>query len=103
MVMLRAIEAPQPISGRGTIQPDGTFRLSTFAENDGAIEGDHQVAIQPPPPPSGLDRDRVRRLPPPPFDEKYMDFETSGLTITVTRKAADNDFPIELERAKGAK
>ncbi len=100
MVTLRAIEAPKPISARGDIQPDGTFQLSTFSEADGALEGEHQVAIQPPPPPVGIDRDKIRTLPPPPFDEKYMEFETSGLTVTVTRKAADNDFPIEIERAK---
>jgi len=25
------------------VQSDGTFQLNTFAENDGEIEGEHQV------------------------------------------------------------
>jgi len=38
----------QPSSGqpaKGEIQPDGTFTLSTFAPNDGAIVGTHKVRI----------------------------------------------------------
>jgi hypothetical protein len=38
----------QPSSGQpaiGEIQPDGTFTLSTFAPNDGAVVGVHKVRI----------------------------------------------------------
>jgi hypothetical protein len=38
----------QPPSGQpagGAIQPDGTFRLSTFSEYDGAIIGPHKVRV----------------------------------------------------------
>jgi hypothetical protein len=38
----------QPPAGQfagGAIQPDGTFRLSTFKEYDGAIIGPHKVKI----------------------------------------------------------
>lgn len=38
----------QPTAGppaRGIIQPDGTFELSTYDKNDGAIIGQHQVRI----------------------------------------------------------
>ena len=31
--------------GAGAIQPDGTFRLSTFREYDGAVPGTHKVSI----------------------------------------------------------
>jgi hypothetical protein len=31
--------------GVGRIQPDGSFRISTFATNDGAIVGEHWVTI----------------------------------------------------------
>jgi len=35
-------------SGReahGSIQPDGTFELSTFAKGDGAVPGTHRIAV----------------------------------------------------------
>lgn len=32
-------------AGAGAIQPDGTFRLSTFAEFDGALPGPHKVSV----------------------------------------------------------
>jgi hypothetical protein len=38
----------QPRSGQpagGAIQPDGTFKLSTFQEFDGAIVGSHKVSV----------------------------------------------------------
>jgi len=38
----------QPASGQpagGAIEPDGTFRLSTFSEYDGALIGPHKVRI----------------------------------------------------------
>lgn len=38
----------QPKAGppaRGTIRPDGTFRLTTYREGDGAILGSHQVRV----------------------------------------------------------
>jgi hypothetical protein len=38
----------QPAQGQpagAAIQPDGTFRLSTFAEYDGAIIGPHKVSV----------------------------------------------------------
>jgi hypothetical protein len=41
----------EPRTARGIIQPDGTFRLRTFAGNDlvdGAVEGPHRVTVMPP-------------------------------------------------------
>jgi hypothetical protein len=37
-------------SASGIIQPDGTFQLTTYAANDGAIVGAHTVQVFAPPP-----------------------------------------------------
>ncbi|MCC6492824.1 MAG: hypothetical protein IT424_07370 [Pirellulales bacterium] len=38
-------QPPQGQPAGGAIQPDGTFRLSTFEEYDGAIVGPHKVSV----------------------------------------------------------
>ena len=38
-------QPPQGQPAGAAIQPDGTFRLSTFAEFDGAIVGPHKVTV----------------------------------------------------------
>ncbi|MBM3997193.1 MAG: hypothetical protein FJ303_24035 [Planctomycetes bacterium] len=68
-------------SARGNINDDGTFKMGTFAEADGVIEGKYRVAIMPTPP-------RNPNKPPkgyPPIQKKYTHHEKSGLEITVTR------------------
>jgi hypothetical protein len=78
------------ISASGDIERDGTFKLSTFSTNDGAVPGRHLVAISPPDPPPDA---------PPPKPvvlQKYRDFGTSGLTADI--KPGPNDVEFELER-----
>jgi len=79
------------ISASGDIEPDGTFKVSTYAHNDGAVPGRHQVAISPPPP--------VPDAPPPKpiLPKKYNDFGTSGLTVEIN--PGTNNIEFELERA----
>ena len=75
-----------PAKGRsatGTIRPDGTFTLTTYRPNDGALLGLHQVAI------SGAEvgedfdprklEQSVKWLVPP----RYRDPTTSGLSFEV--------------------
>lgn len=91
----------QPAAGppaTGAIQSDGTFRLSTYGRNDGAILGTHKVAIScfesqspdaPPPDPSaepGLGTPLIPR--------KYLSGETSGLTAEV--RSRNDPFVFEL-------
>jgi hypothetical protein len=83
------------VSARGRIQPDGTFRLGTYQPVDGAIEGKHLVVIIPPPPVG--DRDEMKTLPLV-IDPRFQRFETSGLKVTVSRDASENQFPITVER-----
>jgi hypothetical protein len=88
----------QPAAGpaaRSTIGPDGTFTASTFVPGDGAIVGPAAVRVacyeqQRPgaPPPQGelaLGKSLV--------PEKYTQFETSGIGVTITAGMA----PLEIE------
>ncbi|HBO46271.1 MAG TPA: hypothetical protein DD670_20565 [Planctomycetaceae bacterium] len=82
----------------GRIQADGTFRLSTYGEHDGAILGRHRVRIvcaehqNPDTHPSGADSEGgySRSLIP----EKYTFPETSGFEVEV--KQSNEPFTFEL-------
>jgi hypothetical protein len=87
----------EPAGGKasavGQIAPDGTFKLSTFGADDGAIPGQHRVAITPPQSP---DPDKPPQKPHIPA--KYNQFETSGLAAEI--KPGRNDVQLELERVQ---
>jgi hypothetical protein len=65
------------------IKNDGTFTLSTYSENDGAVPGLHRVAV------TGSAKG-VRSLP-----AKYRGFASSGIEVEVTKDKTD--YPITLE------
>lgn len=87
--LTRGIVTFTPEAGRsasGTINSDGTFRLGTYDERDGALVGTHGVSITATEASSGrpnFDSDRVT----PPKDlsvpPRYASAETSGLTFEV--------------------
>jgi hypothetical protein len=92
----------QPSAGppaRGIIQPDGSFQLSTYGANDGAIIGLHQVRVacfesQRPAgsaPPAGKGEAGVGRSLIP---AKYSNLDTSELLVEV--KAANEPFVLNL-------
>ena len=83
---------------RGAIRSDGTFRLSTYGNNDGAVIGKHRVRItcfeskrpETTPPDSNEEPGVGRSLIP----RKYLSFDTSGLQVEVR---SDNEpFVFEL-------
>lgn len=82
------------ISARGFIQEDGTYKLSTFEPDDGAIEGKHRVLVTP-----GLPPGPINSLNPskPVINARFQRFETSGLEFTVTPDGP-NEFEITVER-----
>jgi hypothetical protein len=82
----------QEVSGSGEVLPDGTFTISTYGNQDGAVPGKHKVAITPPPPLPDV-------VPPKPIlPSKYASFETSGLEREI--KPGPNEVTLEVERLK---
>lgn len=80
------------VGASGEIQADGTFRLGTFTDNDGAMTGTHRVAISPPLPP--VDAPAPLLL----IDKKYGDMATSGLEVEI--KPGANEITLTVERKK---
>ncbi len=56
----------------GNIEPDGSFTLSTFQSNDGAVAGSHKVAVEPP---SGQSKS---------IPAKYRSAGSSGIVMEVS-------------------
>jgi hypothetical protein len=67
------------INARGAIGPDGKFRLTTYKDNDGALEGEHRALVIPP----ILTEEASRKGQKPAIDSKYRRYETSDLRFTV--------------------
>jgi hypothetical protein len=91
LVVFESKDQEPAITARAEIQPDGSYRLGTHKPGDGAPAGVYRVLIAPPPPEDPRDR-----FAPPPFEERYTDFRTSGLEFEV--KSGSNELPIQLKR-----
>ncbi|MBC7821080.1 MAG: hypothetical protein IAG10_29695 [Planctomycetaceae bacterium] len=95
-VEFEAINQTKPITASGEIAKDGTFRLGTFAPNDGAIAGQHRVAVI-----SdyeiGTGVERPGELPPPQLHPRFRSFKTSGLKFTI--KPRMNNILVEVDYA----
>ena len=83
-------------SARGTIQADGTFRLTTNKPDDGALAGDYKVLI--------IEVGRkalggpdASALAPGAMDSRYSDPSTSDLKATVG--SGPNNITLTVERA----
>lgn len=90
LVVFEPLDPAEKVSARGEIREDGTFRLGTRKDDDGAPPGRYRVLLVPPEPPN------PDRRPRPPFHRRYEQFHTSPLEYTVGRGA--NDFTIEVEK-----
>ncbi len=92
-VEFEAMNQTKAITASAEVAKDGSFQLGTFAANDGAIAGEHRVAVI-----SdyeiGTGVERPGELPPPQLDPKFRVFKTSGLKFTV--KPRMNNILIEV-------
>ncbi|MBN1394368.1 MAG: hypothetical protein JW959_05050 [Pirellulales bacterium] len=78
-------------TARGTIASDGRYRLSTFADGDGAPAGQYRVAVLPQ---QAKLVEYSAAAAPPPIPLSYGSVETSGLEYVV--KPGPNTINIEL-------
>ncbi len=81
-------------NARGLIKEDGTFAITTFEPNDGAVAGEHRVLVRESAPvnefqPAAASARTV--------DPRYLSFDTSGLTVNVKEKS--NDLTIQIDRS----
>lgn len=81
------------IHSRGTLNPDGTFTLTTYEEGDGAIEGKHDCVIVQFVMTEGLQGHRPSTIGV--IDRRYNNYTTSGITVDI--KAKKNEITIEVE------
>lgn len=96
----------QPAQGQlaqGEIQPDGTFSLSTFRLNDGAVVGTHRVSVMCH---EGHNPTVREKMPPDQFTLgesliplNYSRIGTSGLTVDVPPDGRD-DVVLELSSGR---
>jgi hypothetical protein len=90
----------QPDEGQaavGEIQSDGTYKLSTFGEGDGALPGHHRVFVIA----NTADPTKIPGSSPgwkPPKDlvpKKYNKLETSGLQANVEKSPTEVNFDLK--------
>lgn len=79
-VMFTPEEGP---AATGNIAPDGTYRLTTYREGDGAVIGRHKVTITALQDMGNVLPEQRSPTPPPLVPVKYLSAETSGLTAEV--------------------
>jgi hypothetical protein len=87
-----------PVMARSTIRVDGTFTLAGRHEREGMLAGMYRLRLIPPRGggEGGIDDPGGPRLP---FDRRFLEFETSGLTYEVG--PGSGDVSIVLEPAAG--
>ena len=95
-VMFEPVDNPLKVMSQGTIDNEtGTFTLTTYKEEDGALVGRYRVIIRgrrSNPKSEVVDPVTIGQIHP-----RFQDFATSGLEFTVEPK--DNEFIIKVEKA----
>jgi hypothetical protein len=84
----------EPTRPFATTRPDGTFTVTTSAENDGAPAGEYVVTLLYEPLDSPLSRPKGK---PPTFDKKYSNPATSPLRAKVEGKPMNALEPFDVK------
>ncbi len=84
-------------TARGTILPDGTFHITTNTPDDGAVPGEHKVAIIEVGRKS-LDGPDGTNIAPGVINPRFYSIDTSGLTASI--KPGTNQITLIAERNK---
>ncbi len=69
------------VHARGQIQPDGSFSLTTYQEDDGAIEGDHDCVVVQMVVAEAVDAHRPSTIGV--VDRRFANYSTSGLAVQI--------------------
>ncbi len=101
---IETLAAEQRVNARGKIQKDGTFTLTTFTENDGAVAGQHKVIIMQS---TAVPLAANAKMGPVKHDHghdlgsKYRSYDTSGLSFTV-QTTGKNEVVLTIDDFKPA-
>ncbi len=82
------------VQARGTLETDGSFSLTTYEEDDGAVAGTHDCVIVQMIMTEGLEGHRPSKLGV--IDPRYHRYATSGLQIKIEPNT-ENQITIEVE------
>ncbi len=90
------VEAGKPAVA--TIQPDGSYQLSTYSKNDGALPGTYRVAYAPPSPEAAEGEADLQKI-----AEQARQYGALGVptTFRVTIKPGVNQINIKLVQVGG--
>jgi hypothetical protein len=85
-------------AAQGEIQPDGSYKLTTFRKDDGAVVGKHSVFIVAMQDMANRLPEERTPLPPPIIPMKYTSLATSDLKAEVQEKENTIDFDLKDEK-----
>ena len=91
LVLFESVD-PKGINARGFVQKDGSWTLTTYEQDDGAIAGKHLVMLSP-----SVRRATGRKKYEDTIHERYLDFDSSGLEVTVSQNPEQNVFNFVLD------
>lgn len=90
-----AVVSLQPVKGgakaEGIVAADGSFALSTYTADDGAVAGEYTITVQ------WRTRDAQRRLGPHRLPTRYLEAKNSGLRATIEFGKV-NELILELKK-----
>ena len=85
------------LNAQGSIQPDGTFVLGTFASDDGAVAGIHKAIVMQMIVSDGLSKHTMDHGDP--VDPFYGSYSSSPLSASI-QASESNEITLTVERAK---